>query len=361
MDKISQIQFTEAEKKNIKDRYFNILYNNVTNEQFSKIQEANSEAYKLTLKGEEIKNIVNKVFEILKNDKITLGKIEEICGIKASDIEKQIQNLNSNEKINKEIFVITIYNQNGNVSKIIFENSEYKILLEKILYGNQLNYTLTIEFIEENIKNIIKASFEGLQTNQNIKESYEIEILKTAIVYKYAYRSSINFNNNVQIEDFNEENSIILSNYNTEQVSGFIKAVSDRIEEVNKQQMEELNFEKNPLGYILTPFIPEHEETSVEINEMEINTFNNKFELYTSNGLKGVTVKGLISTISLNNETMNEDRKIKEINFNGEEYEATETNLETIKTNIDKEAEYRIEFEKMPETGLIYRAIINLK
>ena len=51
--------------------------------------------------------------------------------------------------------------------------------------------------------------------------------------------------------------------------------------------------------------------------------------------------------------------KITEINFNGEEYETTEENIALIKNNMSMEKNYRIEFEKEQETGLVFRAVIN--
>ena len=51
--------------------------------------------------------------------------------------------------------------------------------------------------------------------------------------------------------------------------------------------------------------------------------------------------------------------KITEINFNGQEYEVTEENITSIKNNINMEKNYRIEFEKDSDTGLIFRVVIN--
>ena len=53
--------------------------------------------------------------------------------------------------------------------------------------------------------------------------------------------------------------------------------------------------------------------------------------------------------------------EVKEINYNGEEYEASEQNITLIKGEIDTEKSYRVEFEKDQDTGLIYRAVINEK
>ena len=52
---------------------------------------------------------------------------------------------------------------------------------------------------------------------------------------------------------------------------------------------------------------------------------------------------------------------IKEINFKGEEYEASEQNIAFIKEDIDMEKNYRVEFEKDQDTGIIYRVVINEK
>ena len=76
--------------------------------------------------------------------------------------------------------------------------------------------------------------------------------------------------------------------------------------------------------------------SSPKISEEDVLTFNNKFEVYQSTNLQGVTVRGLLSTIELNNEQQqdNSSRQIKEINFNGEEYEVNEQNIAGLKEEI---------------------------
>ena len=67
-----------------------------------------------------------------------------------------------------------------------------------------------------------------------------------------------------------------------------------------------------------------------------------------------------MSIIQTNNESATSDnRKIKEIHFDGEEYEATEQNITLIKSTIETETLYRVEFELDSNTGLIYRVVIN--
>ena len=104
-----------------------------------------------------------------------------------------------------------------------------------------------------------------------------------------------------------------------------------------------------------------------KLSEEEINAFNQKFELYQSTKLAGVTVKGLLTTIDQNNEqqengeTGNSQLMITEINFNGEEYDVNEQTVTMLKEEVKTDVDYRVEFEKDSNTGLIYRAVINEK
>ena len=131
--------------------------------------------------------------------------------------------------------------------------------------------------------------------------------------------------------------------------------------------MLELGYQENPVTKLI-PNLGVYSDlinnlNSPKISEEDVLTFNNKFEVYQSTNLQGVTVRGLLSTIELNNEQQqdNSSRQIKEINFNGEEYEVNEQNIAGLKEEIVPESYYRVEFEKDMDTGLIYRAVINPK
>lgn len=212
------------------------------------------------------------------------------------------------------------------------------------------------------------AKYIGLQGMQNIIENYQLTLEADQIKYEYQYNNNVQFTDNITIEGFSEDNSMILNDYEEEQVENFMQAVQQRIIDVNKKHMEELGIEEdqNPLQYVIPQlgenFLTLKAINTSNINEEEVNAFNQKFENYESTNLQGVTVKGLISTIQLNNETQEEEnRKIKEIHFNGEEYEATDQNLVAIKDEVELETAYRVEFERNENTGIIYRVVINKK
>ena len=96
------------------------------------------------------------------------------------------------------------------------------------------------------------------------------------------------------------------------------------------------------------------------MSEIEVSNFNMRFEQYASSNLKGATARGLMTVIENNNSSASsEDEKIQEIHFDGAEYEATDENILLIKSSIEVDSNYNVEFEKDPVSGRIYRVVIN--
>lgn len=391
--KATQVELTEEEKSNMLNTYIGVLDKQLGKEKFSKIKESNMTGYKLSLKGEELKNILVQLLETLKDDQQTLDKLNEYLKIQknsakitSSKIDDEIKSINNDSSLNNEEFEITVYQQNKKICKLKIETSKLAVTIEKTLENNKQNIEILFEMKEEQNEKIkLNASFEGVKSLQTIKEDYELELelpqstennIQTNtttqdMTYKYVFSNEINFTNEAQIEEFSDNNSLMLTDYDSEQVSAFLMKLVQRISNVNKQQMEQLGLEENenPITKLIPSFATYLNATNIinqtNMSEVEVNTFNQKFEVYESTNSKGVTVKGLLSTISLNNQSEEINNKIKEINYNGEEYEATEQNIKLIKEEIDKEIEneknYRVEFEKDQDTGLIYRAVINEK
>ena len=136
--------------------------------------------------------------------------------------------------------------------------------------------------------------------------------------------------------------------------------------------------EQNPLYFVLPTQILSDVlgiQSSNQLSEVEATEFNEKFYLYEGTSQRGVTVRGLLSTIALNNgyedsssegdepeeneNKRNNNPQITEIHFDGEEYEVSEQNITLIKDMIETETLYRVEFELDSNTGLIYRVVIN--
>ncbi len=372
-EEFSQVEFTAEEAQRIKDTYFEIINNELQNSDFTKIQEDKSKGYKLTLNGEKLKSIIIKILENLKADNATLDKINEYmkiqrnsANIRTSDIDDMIEQLNKNTQLNSQNIEITVYQTKGKVTRLSIKTQEISINLEKTTSENDMQYNFEMQFNDSSIQKLgfaIKLS--GLQSMQNIVENYQLSLETNEVNYQYNLDNTVQFAENVNIEDFNDNNSLLLNSLGEEQSNGLINAIAERIQAVNKKQMEELGLgeNENPLQYIVPQLGISSSIGGIdEINEVEVNTFNAKFENYASTNLKGVTVKGLLSTIQLNNESQeSEDRKIKEIHFDGEEFEATDQNITLLKGSVETETAYRVEFEKDENTGIIYRAVINKK
>ena len=209
-------------------------------------------------------------------------------------------------------------------------------------------------FVIDNTGKIIEEP-EEQTTNTTSASTSE----NTASHNKYSITNNVQFKDSVEIEDLTEENAVILNDQDNEYVTNLMNAIQERIVEVNKVQMEELGISENenPMQYLIPTLFGTNQATA-EIDEQAVNAFNAKFELYQSTNTKGATVKGLLTTIQNNNETEG-NNKIEEINMDGEEYEVTEQNITLLKSSINVDDAYRVEFEKDINTGLIYRAVIN--
>ena len=222
----------------------------------------------------------------------------------------------------------------------------------------------------ENANFLVNAKYSNLESN-TITENYEFSIEEnitddaqeeeesSTSQYHYRITNNIEFKDGVDIEELNDENAVILNDEDEEYVTSLMSAIQERLVQVNRVHMEELGVaeSENPIQYLIPAFLFSG-ETTEQINEQEVNAFNQKFELYESTNTKGATVKGLLTTIQNNNETQS-NNQIEEINFDGEEYEVTEQNITYLKSTINVEDAYRVEFERDIDTGLIYRAVIN--
>ena len=222
-------------------------------------------------------------------------------------------------------------------------------------------------FVIDNTGEIVEEPEEESTTNENSNNtsnntsnsSLNSTSETTISQNKYSVTNNVQFKDGVTIEDLTENNAVILNDKDNEYVSNLMNAIQERMVEVNQVQMEELGVseDKNPIQYLIPAFLVSS-QTTTEIDEQAVNTFNAKFELYQSTNTKGATVKGLLTTIQNNNETEG-NNKIEEINMDGEEYEVNEQNITLLKSSINVDDAYRVEFEKDINTGLIYRAVIN--
>ena len=399
---LQNLQIPYDQIQNLKTTYFDNIINQIENGKFSKISEENKVGYRLSLTGDELKNVLTQILETLKNDENTLNQLNELLGlqqssskIRTTDIDNLIDDLNDAEIGEIEI---TTYKNNGKVSGLEIKQEYLELSLERTESEGQETYNATINLLNNTDKNLnlgLVARFNGLNSN-NVNESYEISVqgnyqsqgndqtnenqTSENLNYKYTINNSVQFAEAVDIEDFSAQNAVILNDQDEEYVSGLLNAIQDRLIAVNQNQMEQLGAtaEQNPLYFVLPTQILSDVlgiQSNNQLSEVEATEFNEKFYLYEGTSQRGVTVRGLLSTIALNNgyedsssegdepeeneNNRNNNPQITEIHFDGEEYEVSEQNITLIKDMIETETLYRVEFELDSNTGLIYRVVIN--
>ena len=390
LQELSDVKLSADDLQYIKNTYLNALTTQLQDSYFSKIEEANNKGYKLTLNGENLKSILLSLLETLKNDQRTLDKLNEYAKtirnsarISVSNIDDMIKDINNEDssEISDLNIEITVYQNNKKTNKMTIKINEYEITLEKSITGNDIQYNIELTNQEDKIGLVVKYS--GLQSMQSITENYELTLASKDFSYQYNYSNIVDFIESSNIEKFSDNNRLLLDDMEEEQRNTLLEAIQERIQSVNSQQMEELGLEEdeNPLQYIVPNFLSYPttlENANDEMQELEINTFNTMFENYAGTNIGGASVKGLITTISRNNgledsegndieydeednDEYTSEHLIKEIHFDGEEYEVNRQNLTLIKSSIEIESEYRVEFEKDEQTGRIYRVVINKK
>ncbi len=384
ISEIQNIQFSNEEIQNLKTRYFDNILKNLEDSKFSKIIEGDLTGYKLTLSAEEFKNICVQILDSLKTDENTISKINEILNalglsskIDAEQIDEMIQNINTDLDINHDI-EFTVFEKEKMLTRISFGS----IVINKEENQEDVSYTISANRADESEKMSLNIKYTGLQSD-TINENYELEFVidhtgniieepektgtnendhsqNTTMRYQYTISNNVQFKDNVEIENLTSENAVILNDKDDAYVTNLMSAIEQRIIEVNKVQMEELGVseDENPIQFIIPSSLLTIVGNPTQLNENEVNAFNEKFELYQSTNTKGATVKGLLTTIQNNNETEG-NHQIEEINMDGEEYEVTEQNITYLKSTINVDDAYRVEFEKDSNTGLIYRAVIN--
>lgn len=328
-NEIEDINFTDEERQQIFNNYKVLFENRFKEEQFKKSEENGTINYSLTISNQELKNFIITFLETLKNDSIIIPKMEEKLREINSEYDEQesiqevIQNLIdeiNQEKIEEGNITIIVSQLNKKLSGITIKNDEFEGKIAKIQEQNELIYTFEMNIkdieTEESMKILLTANFIGLEQMESIKETYQLGISinedSQEQTVKYTLENTNTFNDNINIEDFNEEEIEILNNYNGTQISNFLTAIVERIIEVNNEQMEEIGFSdygnpiiySTPLGlsniFMINIAKNSIEKSQNELSDLEKSTFNNKFIKYE--GIqRGSTVKALINEIIVSN------------------------------------------------------------
>ena len=278
-EEIKKLEFSKEEKEKIKQTYIKTLNKMLANDNFSKTEDTNGTNYILTISGEKAKEIIKEELEILKEDTELMDKLNEIQKTSSSFSSKKITEINQSsvqeliesvEEIDgTEIgeIKITITQQNRQLKSVALEVDNSSVKIEKQSNEDKLNYQIIVlskssddENTEKNdievvVTTKINLQYQGLQSMENVKQNHtfalDIMIDNQNVSYEYNYNNDVKFTDTVTIDGLDSENAIILNNYPEEQLKKLMNSIGQRLIEVNKTQMKDLELEEldNPLLY----------------------------------------------------------------------------------------------------------------
>lgn len=373
--------YTEISLYTQKGKLNKILVTSANNKiEISKNENKSETLYNIILEIEDSENNLSKFNLDIKY--IGLEDLEEIT----ESYNLKIETPYTDNTLNSEVKILSKEEEKSAVETMVADAKS-----EKLLKGENAD-TIT----DTDIQNILNSGNNEFYTNMKVEKqdeiTFKITFINTSdeflidnkgkitkepdknerkeekskktekIQYETKFENKVKFVPNVSIERLTSENAVILNDKDQEYINNLLSAIEQRWKDVNAKFMEELGAseEQNPIKYIIPTYILSQNENGQNTNQEEVNTFNAKFELYQSTNSKGATVKGLLTTIQNNNEVEG-NNKIEEVNLNGEEFEVTEQNITLMKSSINVEDDYKIEFEKDSDTGLIYRVVVNKK
>lgn len=381
----ANFEYTEEEKQTVQEKYMTILENQFRDDQFqAERNEDGTIRYILTMTNEELKNLVIALLNELKTDDVTLGKINNILSeqdlytkntIEAEDIDSIIESLQEGNTEEGEVQFI-VAQKNSKLVSISLNQNDNNIQLTKNNQEDSVNYSISVNFkFDTGLSSVetiggtvyFSANYSGLNELNTVKENYELGIAvqdnngQQVGKYTYQFENNVNFVDSVNIDGLNEENAMILNNYEEESIQNFMTQLGERISNVNAEQMEKIGFNYgNPmilmiptsLGNVLLAQNLDSTISESNIENSEVQTFNNLFLKYEGNQ-RGTLVKSLIQEIENSND--NNESQV-ELEFSGLGLIRNE-DLALAGEYIDNSNTYEISFE-YDDTGRINKVVI---
>ena len=381
----ANFEYTEEEKQTVHEKYMTILENQFRDDQFqTEKNDDGTTRYILTMTNEELKNLVIALLNELKTDDVTLGKINNILSeqdlytkntIEAEDIDSIIESLQEGNTEEGEVQFI-VAQKDSKLISISLNQNDNNIQLTKNNQEDSVNYSISVNFkFDTGLSSVetiggtvyFSANYSGLNELNTVKENYELGIAvqdnngQQVGKYTYQFENNVNFVDSVNIDGLNEENAMILNNYEEESIQNFMTQLGERISNVNAEQMEKIGFNYgNPmilmiptsLGNVLLAQNLDSTISESNIENSEVQTFNNLFLKYEGNQ-RGTLVKSLIQEIENSND--NNESQV-ELEFSGLGLIRNE-DLALAGEYIDNSNTYEISFE-YDDTGRINKVVI---
>ena len=251
------IAFNEEEISKIKELYLNNIKNIIDDGNFSKVSTSNAEGYMVELSNSQLKDILVNILETLKTDDVMKNKINKLTGqsIDEDTISSAIDSVNGQE-VEEGKTTITVYQNEGKLNKIEIQiNDQVKVEFSKESGDDNLEYNvkITTNINNENAEVDLKITYEGLQALEDVKQNAAITLSfgnEESSKYEYNISNEIKFIDSVEITSFGSKDSITLNKLSSERLAKILEQIGSKIEEVNKENMDEVGINgANPLIY----------------------------------------------------------------------------------------------------------------
>ena len=405
----NDINFSSEEIETLKEKYLNVITQNISKDNFSKLSNQNitinnqsyiADGYALTLTKEQLNNMYVNLLETLKQDEIILGKIDNLqnkintinlyqqnstINIKdefVNSINQKIQEINQSN-IGSDQTQITAYEMDGQTAKIAIKTAEYEMdfdslgnngflqlslikgenTSEIILERNTNETDLTIQTINEEGKPIkITYSQTNKIDNKNETKNYSLiyeddeQRVNASIVQNIFIVQ--NLENKVST---NEENSVTLNNLEQgqlQQITNNIKtALNNKLETVRQDiNISDINNMLINIGLIRDESVLE----STVVTETEKNRYNSKYELLQGENLKSEDISRIVDTIKSNLVNLevvsSQELKLKIDRHEGNEEMAKVLN-DFLEDNSNQEYNLKVEYG---DDGLVSALILTM-
>lgn len=348
---LDDLSFSDEEIENLKEKYSDIITQNIGKDNFSKLMNQNvtinnqkyiTSAYALTLTKEQLNDIFISVLENLKQDDIILSKIDNIqnkinlitlyrqdssVNIKeefVNKIDQEIQKINQNN-IGSDQTQIIIYEMEGQTARISVKTAEYEINMDYLgnLQNNFAQITwkkgentseITLEKNSQEVDLSIQINNEEGKTKTiTFKQTNKIENQNETKNYNLIYeddeqRVNANILQNISIvqnlEDqitTNEENAITLNTLEQTQLQGILNNIQTSLN--SKLELLRQDINTNDISNMLINIGLIRDGSvlqSTGITETEKNRYNSKYELLQGENLKGDDISKIVDTIKAN-------------------------------------------------------------
>lgn len=397
----NSIKFTDEEIQELKEKYINVINQNLLKENFTKEsnkkidinqKEFEVNAYILNLTKEQLNNIYINILQNIKNEEIILKKIDNIEDVLKKSIISLAEDLNIKEKIIQEIddkiekinrnnigtekTKIIVYENQGKTIRTTIQGVDYQINFDHIKTEQENLMQLKLEENEKEIRNISiikkdkkvnlnienkendnpitisveKDNYAENKKNINIKYEDEINrlevntIINTVIVDDFENPIIFNNENNINLNELNEQELNAISNRVSQEIQKKIEVVS---QEINIEDLKQILID---IGIVNDIQILEGEG----ISETEKNRFNSKIEIIEGDNIKSEELLKLFEMIKDNivdlQAVSNKELKI-EISRENKNEDLVKALKEFIEKDDNRNYNAKVEYDS--ETGLV--------